>query len=258
MTGRRLHSVISGLVLLCALALPRTVSAAGGVILNTLQGFNDHEPGWSGSIDGLFSGSGGNTERIILAANGTVQWRGERNRWQLRANWGYEESNGVNTAKNATTHLRHNYDIRKSLATIAFIQAQENAFQRIESRWLVGAGLRADIVDDDESTVLFGVTPMYEVERVEGQDRVRRGRLSTFLFASHTFDEKFGVSGTGFYQPLFEDVGNYRTVGTLTFSMELTGALELKAGASVDTNSRPAPGVERTDWNTFTALTVKL
>ncbi len=249
-----LIAALSGILVL---AVPARSGA--GIILNTLQGFDDRTAGWSGSIEGLFSGSGGNTDKIILSAGGRIQWRGERNRWQLRTAYAYEEAGGRNTARNVTSHLRHNFDIVDALATVAFVQAQENPFQRLESRWLFGFGLRADVIDDERGSLLVGVTPMLEMERIEGAiDPISRGRLSTFLFLSRRFHEKIRIDGTGFYQPLFEDAGNYRTAGTMTIVIGLTGSLDLKSGGSIETNSSPAPGVERTDWATFTSLAFKI
>jgi putative salt-induced outer membrane protein YdiY len=244
-------------ILLLTLACADDVRAAGGIILNTLQGTDDHVPGWSGSVDGLFSGSGGNTERVIVAAGGHAQWRGDRNRCQLRGAYGYEESNNATTARNGTVHLRHNYDIIPELATVAFVQVQENEFQRIKSRWLIGAGLRYDVVDGDTGKLLVGATPMLEMERLEGEtDHTARGRLSTFLFLSRKLQKKVRVDGSAFVQPLFEDFGNLRTAGTAVLVAEVTGSLDLKTGVSVETNSNPAPGVEKTDWTTFMSLGV--
>lgn len=64
---------------LILLLLP-AVPAAGGTILNTLQGYDDDVAGWSGGVDGLFSGSGGNTERILVSAGARLQWRGGADR----------------------------------------------------------------------------------------------------------------------------------------------------------------------------------
>jgi putative salt-induced outer membrane protein YdiY len=242
-----------------ALCMPPSVRAAGGIILNTLQGLDDHEPGWSGSVSGLYSASGGNTERLILAASGRVQWRGERNRWQFRSAFGYEESGGNRTANNATTHLRHNYDITDVFATVAFVQVQENEFQRIESRWLAGLGMRADVLDNDRTTFIVGATPMYELQRIEDvAGRSEHWRLSTFIIAERRLNDTFRTDFSGFYQPRFSDTADYRTVLTLTFVAEITDRLDMKLGATTETNSRPAAGVEKTDWTTFASLTVTL
>lgn len=254
---KRLTLVLLVAALGVAIAMP--AAGAGGIIINTIQGADDHAPGWSGSADALFSGSGGNTSRLILATGGHVQWRGVRNRWQLRAGYGYEESDHRTTARNGTIHLRHNYDITDALATVAFVQVQENPFQRIESRWLVGAGLRFDALDDTTTTLSIGATPMLEMERREGDhSHVARGRLSTFLAFSQRAGRKVTFRASGFVQPLFEDFGNLRTVGTATFVVDMTDRLDLKTGVSVETNSAPAPGVKDTDWSTYMSFGVNL
>jgi hypothetical protein len=82
------------------LLAPGAARATGGIILNTLQGFSEGTPGWSGNVDGLYSGSAGNYVRLIFAVPAGLKWRGERNRWLLRAGGGYEVSNGLRTAQN--------------------------------------------------------------------------------------------------------------------------------------------------------------
>lgn len=232
---------------------------AASVILNTLEGSDDHAPGWSGGVNGLFSGSGGNTDHILIAVGERAQWRGARHRWQLRSSYGYEESDRRTTARNFIAHLRHNYDIVPVLATVAFVQVQENAFQKLKSRWLVGAGLRGDLVDGDRNQVRVGVTPMLEMERLEGaSSHIARGRLSTFVQLSRRFNDDIRLGASGFLQPLFTDFRDYRATGVVSLVVGLTDSLGLSAGASVETDTRPPPAVEKTDWSTFTSLTVKI
>jgi len=104
-----------------------------------------------------------------------------------------------------------------------------------------------------------GATPMLEWDRFVGEaERTARGRLSTFVSASRRFGQQAHVDATGFVQPLFADFHDIRTTGTAAFVVDLTDALDLKVGASVETNSRPEPGVQETDWSTFTSLSVTL
>lgn len=239
----------------CCLLTALGDSAHAGTILNTLQGYDEDHPGWSGGFDGLYSGSGGNTERILLSAGGRAQWRGDRDRWRLQVSGGYEESGQKVTARNAVAHLRHNRDLAPSWSSIAFLQVQANPFQRLESRWLLGGGLRRDLAEDEHGRLGLGVTPMLEIERLDGEDgHVTRGRLSVFLHAARDLSATTRVDAAVFWQPLFDDLAVSRTVGNVTLSVEVNGHIDLKVGAAVEDNARPAPGVERTDWSTFVGL----
>ena len=242
-------------ILLTTLLAVAPRPAGAEVILNTLRGYGDRQPGWSGNVDGLFSASGGNTERLLIALGGKVQWHGERTRWRLQGSLGYEEVGGVEASRDIVSHLRHNYDLSPTWATVAFTQVQHNPFQRLRSRWLLGAGLRCDVYDDDRGQVAIGATPMLERERIQDEgEGILRGRLSTFVHVSRRLSEATRLDATGFWQPLFSDLGNLRAVGNLVVTVDLTGALDLKIGVAVEHNARPAAGVEPTDWSTYVGL----
>jgi len=250
-TIRRATLALAACLLLCI----RTDDAPAGVILNTLQGYDSGDVGWTGGLDGLFSGSGGNTERILLSAGGRIQWRGERDRWRLQMSGGYEESGREVTARNIVNHLRHNRDISPAWTTITFLQVQSNPFQRLESRWLLGTGLRRDLAEDEEGSLALGLTPMLEVERLDGESgHTTRGRLSVFLHAARDLSKTTRIDAVVFWQPLFSDFTVSRTVANVTLAVEVNGHVDLKVGAAVEDNARPAEGVKRTDWNTFVGL----
>ena len=249
---------LPGLLLCLVLQLMADGPVLAGVILNTLQGYDDNEPGWSGRLDGLFSGSGGNTERIAFETGGRVQWQRERHRYRLQVSGSYQESNGVETARNVVIHLRHNREFSGRWSTVSFGQVQHNPFQRLRSRWLIGFGPRYDLASDDRGTVAVGATPMLEIERLEDEvGYVTRGRMSIFLHTNRRLGDHAKLDVVAFWQPLFSDVSASRTVGNLTLTLEVTGEVDLKVGAAVEDNARPPLGVERTDWSTFTGLGVR-
>jgi len=234
-----------------------TSVAHAGAILNTLQSSGDGDPGWSGGLDGMFSGSGGNTEKILVEAGGSVQFRGTASRLRLQISGGYEESRREVTARNVVAHLRHNRDLGAGWATVTFGQVQSNPFQRLSSRVLAGMGVRRRFGNDADHRLTLGVTPMLESERLEHEDgHLARGRLSTFLTLSQRLTAATTVSAMGFWQPLFSDLADARAVGNLTVITDLTGNVSLKIGAAVEHDSRPADGVEKTDWNSYAGVGV--
>ncbi len=230
-------------------------SAQSSVILNTLEGTETTEPGWSGRLDGLLSGSGGNTESFLVETGGRVQWQGARNRFRLQVTGGYQESDNIETARNVVVHLRHNRELSGPWSTVSFLQVQHNPFQRLDSRWLAGVGPRYDITRDDNGVLALGAIPMLEVERRKGEEgHVSRGRLSVFLHVARRLSSNTKLEAVAFWQPLFSDVSASRTVGNLTLTVEVSGEVDLKVGVAIEDNARPPVGVERTDWSTFMGL----
>ena len=238
------------------LALALTSPAHAGVILNTLEGGADSDPGVSGRIGGLFSAKGGNSEEISLEAGGRLDWADGIQRVRLQVTGDYEENSGIETERNIVGHLRHNRQLSARFSSVLFAQIQHNPFQHLKRRWLLGAGPRFDMVRVEQDLIAFGATPMLEIERVEGaEESLTRGRLSTFVQLSRRLSASTRLTGTAFYQPLFADFGAVRAVGDVALVVDVTGSLELKTGYSVEHNSEPPAGVAETDWSTYLGLT---
>lgn len=253
----RPYAVATALVAI-SLVLAAAPSRAG-VILNTLQGFARDEPGWSGKLDATFSASGGNTERVDLAAGGRAQWLGLRDRWQLIAAGEYEESGGRESARSLVVHLRQNHRLASGLHTVAFAQRQHDPFQRLQSRWLLGGGLQWDVYNDSRGRLALGATPMLEVERLQDEDDHRAtGRLSTFLVIERKVSEGVRLDGVGFFQPAWADFHDYRASATLALVMAITGALDLRVGYGIEHDDAPPQDVEPTDWSTSLGLSLRL
>lgn len=233
-------------------------TAQAGVILNTLQGFEWDEPGWSGGLGAAFSASGGNTESLELEGGGRVQWRNDRDRWQLLAAGSYEESGGAETERSLVFHLRQNHRLADRLHTVVFAQRQHNPFQRLQSRWLLGAGLRWDLHDEGRDQVAVGATPMLEIERLEDEDDHHTTvRVSTFLLLARTLSEGVRLDGVGFYQPAWDDPLDFRASASLALSVEVAGALDLRAGYGVEHDDAPPAGVAATDWQSSLGFSVE-
>jgi putative salt-induced outer membrane protein YdiY len=246
---------VVGLLAVATFLVAMAPPGRAGTIVNTLEGYQEDGNGWTGGVDGLFSGSGGNTESVQLEVGGRAQWLGARDRLRLQAAMAYEESGGEETERDVVAHLRHNRDLSPAWSTVLFGQIQHNPFQRLRRRWLLGAGLRHDLSDDDRGSVRLGATPMLEIEKLDDAGgTTARGRLSVFLHVARDLRDDVRVDLVGFWQPLFSDVADFRAVGNLTLTVAVTGAVDLKTGVSVEDDARPPAGVERTDWETFVGL----
>jgi putative salt-induced outer membrane protein YdiY len=230
---------------------------AQGAIVNTLRGFSDHEEGWSGGLAGSYDASGGNTEETSLNASAQLQWRRGAERVRLIGSGKRTSSGGTETARAVTGHLRHNHRLSERWSTLAFLQAQENPFQRLKSRTLVGVGGRLDFKHTDDLELAIGAAHMWERERLEGSaDHSSFQRLSVFLTAVWKLRKGVELDGLFFYQPEWSDFGDWRFFGTVDLNVELAANLTLFTGLRVEHDSRPPALVEETDWTTTTGFKV--
>ncbi|PID81935.1 hypothetical protein CSB20_00445 [bacterium DOLZORAL124_64_63] len=247
--------LLISIFLLAGLAL-LTPPARAGIILNTLDGGITAKPGVSGSLGSLFSAKGGNTEKINLETGGRLDWSDGKQRLRLQIMAEYEETAGIETERNIVGHLRHNRRLGERFSSVMFAQIQHDPFKRLERRWLVGAGLRREMVRTEKVLLALGATPMLEIERFKEEAKSRaRGRLSIFLNFSRRLRESISLQTSAFYQPLFADLGSVRGMIDVALVVEMTGSLKLKAGYMGERDSEPASGVKKNDWKTYWGLT---
>jgi len=247
---RRLAAIV--LVLFGALG---SADPAGAAILDSLRGFDRDRVGWSGSVEGSYGASGGNTRESTFAGSGRVQWRGGDHTVRLIAGARRTTSRGEETAKSVLGHLRHNYRLGGRWATLAFVQAQQNPFQRLDSRSLAGVGARYDLVDTGAVLWSTGAAQMWESERIQDEPgRQDVQRLSAFTSLEAALREGLKLDVLVFYQPRWRDFGDWRLFGQVQLEIELTGVLSLFTGYQIEHDARPPLGVEKTDWDTKTGF----
>ena len=238
---------------LIVLVVALTAAPASAQILNTLAGFEDRA-GWQGEASAFVRLSGGNTDlqSYLLAAAG--QWQGDRNRFRLIASYDYAQSNGSADADERIVHLRHNFRLAEHVSTLAFAQASHNAFQDLEVRELLGAGLRFDIDRDEQSRVGAGISAMYEHELRTDESRTETVRMSAFLDVQRELKEYLRFLFVGWYQPSLSEFSDLRASVLAELEVDLAGPLALVIWGSWEHDSRPPSEVEPTDWSLRTGL----
>ncbi len=222
-------------------------------IVNSLSGFAE-TPGWTGGVDGSFGARGGNTEQTSLSSNARLQWRGQRESWRLIGSARRTSNGGNETARSLLGHLRHNHRLSARWHTLAFVQLQENPFQRLESRFLAGAGLRWDVARGEKRRFSLGAAHMAEREKIEKVAANSRERASLFFTLSWELREGVRIAGLAFFQPVWSEPEDWRTLGELDLDVALGGGLSLFSGGELEGDSRPPVGVEKVDWSTRTGL----
>lgn len=247
-------------ILLAAAGLCLTAPApAGAQILNTLRGFQANEIGWSGQVEGTAAVAAGNTEYLELELGAGVQFQTDRHRWRLLGKAMRRTASGTETAESRTAHLRHNYRLRPWLATVAFVQGQHDPFRRIQTRILLGGGLRFDLLRGAAWQGAVGATVMREDERLTGTTRFdTTARGSFFLSVLRKGKEGLDVDVTGFFQPALDDFGDLRALLSASLGADLVGNLYFRFRYGLEVDTDPAPGVKETDHLIRSGLGVRL
>ena len=233
--------------------------AADAQIINTLRGWNEDEPGWSGEIAAAIAIAQGNTEYFELDLSAAVRYETERHRVRGLADFTRRTASGVEIAEATLLHLRHNYRLTDLVHSLVFLQAQRNPFQRIDSRFLLGIGARFDVVRDETFDASVGASYMRERETLteddSGATTRNRGNFFASLLGRPT--EQLRVDAHAFYQPVLSDWSDARLSAGSNLDVLLIGELSLVVGFRLAYNSRPAPGVEETDFWLRTGLRLR-
>jgi len=226
-------------------------------IINTLRGFDDEEPGWSGGIAGGVAYADGNTEYFEFELDGRIQHQTDRHRLRAIGIDMRRTALGVEVAEARMGHLRHNFRVWSRLSTIAFVQGQYNPFLRIESRVLVGGGARLEIFRGNLWRSAIGATVMRETEELTAPDTdqsppssqapTTKYRFNYFLTLYRVEKKGLDIDIWGFYQPLVDDFKDARTSAAASVRVDIVGGLYLFSSYVVRHDDSPPVGVKELD-----------
>ncbi len=232
---------------------------AGAQILNTLRGFDENTKGWSGGVEGAIAVADGNTDYFESELGGAAQHQGEKNRWRLLGRLMRRTASGEEIARSRIGHIRHNYRMSPRFSTLAFLQAQNEPFKRIEKRYLAGAGAQMDLLRRADWRSVLGGSIMYEDEELTDDNGITTStaRLSFFLSVFRDVKDGVDVDLVSFYQPRPDDFGDARASATLGIRADIVGSLYAFVRYVAEYDSRPAPGVDDLDQNLRAGLGIK-
>lgn len=126
-------------------------------------------------------------------------------------------------------HLRYNQKLSNLFRFEAFVQSQNNQLLEINSRNVVGAGLRFKLVSKEMIKLYLGNSYMYEEEKSNVFNiKEFNHRNNTYLSISATVAKSnVNITNTVYFQPLYKDFGDYRVLEQLKIDVPLSKVLSL-------------------------------
>jgi len=233
---------------------------ADAQIVNTLRGWEEPEPGWSGEIETRFALSEGNSEYLELSAGGALQIVAGRHRVRGLVSETLRRASGEKVAEDFLVHARHNYALSAAFKTLAFVQNQVNPFRRLARRTLFGAGGRWDFVRADAWDGSLGASYMLELERLTDDPTggtETEHRASYFLTVIGQATETLRLDVSAFFQPLLDDHTDSRAYATASGRVDVAGGLDLLVALGLLHDSEPPEGVEPTDFTLSSGIVLE-
>ncbi|MEM0962976.1 MAG: DUF481 domain-containing protein [Bacteroidota bacterium] len=211
------------------------------------------------SLDASAAFADGNADFVLIGLGGRADVQRGRNLAFVIGQLDLSQTGGNAFQDRQFAHARFNRDLSGWLVAEAFAQVERNRQQRLDARTLVGAGLRAEIIDTDTTGVAVGLTPMIENEVLDdvlGVDPETRVRVSTYLSGRLALSSNTSLTTTTYVQPRVNDVDDTRILSQLSLSVALTRFVRLRVSANVRHDTRPPAGVEMTDIIVENGLTL--
>ncbi|MDN3596703.1 DUF481 domain-containing protein [Zunongwangia endophytica] len=139
-------------------------------------------------------------------------------------NYNYIDSDDGNLQNSWFLHGRFNYSLSKLLKLEGFIQGQYNELLVVRQRNLIGAGLRINWINREHFTGHLGNSYMYEMEYSDNTGTTSYNhRNSTYFSLSYTSQSRnFTITNTFYYQPLYQDLDDYRILEQFRFDFPLS------------------------------------
>jgi len=157
-------------------------------------------------------------------------------------------------------HLRYNQKLSNLFRFEAFVQSQNNQLLAINSRNLVGAGLRFKLVSKENVRLYLGNAYMYEEEKSDAFDtKEYNHRNSTYLSISATIAESnVNITNTVYFQPLYKDFSDFRILEQLKIDVPLSKVLSLFTLLDYYHDSLTPSGSSQFSTNISIGLGIKL
>ena len=126
-------------------------------------------------------------------------------------------------------HFRFNYKLSSLFRLESFVQSQHNELLDINSRNLIGTGVRLKVLDKKTIDFYLGNAYMYEIEQSDAFDnRSYHHRHSAYLsFTANVVDGKVSLLNTVYYQPLYEQLKDYRILEQFKAEIPLSKHLNM-------------------------------
>ncbi len=256
----------AGFLLLALLALVIAPGAlAAQAILNTERFQLGEVEGRHASVDASGSLKRGNSEVLDLSASGMVGVMRDRHWPRLIFGGQYLSDEERSILDQQFAQLRYSYIFSDRLTSFHFVQAQKNETLLLQSRWLVGSGLRWELYRSERTELAAGTGLMAESERLDRSrlspgeswesDRIRVANLAVF---SRELESGARILNIVYLQPDVGELSNLRVLNELGLLIPLTDRLRTTAALEWRRDTRPPADLGRDDLNLRVGLGLEI
>lgn len=242
--------------LLIGILLVASTSATAQVNVEDKR-MNRAETGLSGSINLSIELERGNSELTQIDLKPRAVYRSGPSVWFMLNSYSFVETDQGSLINEGFSHLRYNYDLTNVVVLELLTQVQYNREQDLRRRFLLGAGLRFELVKGKKTSLAIGVTGMYEREKLENNAIIETPRNSDYIAVRFKVTDQVTVQNTVYVQPAMDDISDIRVLDNLELGFALSKWLAFTTTLEYRYDSQPPEGIREYDLSILNGLTVR-
>lgn len=213
--------------------------------------------------------SSGNTEELEISEAIRLDWNNPIQDYYAVFEYDFKTANKKKTKDKGFIHLRTIRDLKDNyLFGEAFTQLETDRFLNLRSRFLVGGGLRVNLVSmlrEKEAAktnvkVFVGIGAMYENEVYSAEQTfyISHLRATSYISLIMALTEDVDLGVVNYYQPAFENFNDYRFTSDIRLKVKLLDQLSIQFEASYKHRNLIVDDTFKDDLEIKTALVLKL
>ena len=174
----------------------------------------------------------------------------------IKLNTSKGTQNKENFKNNSFAHLRWTWMTWKKLGFEVFTQVQHDEFKKLNIRQLNGVGLRSEIYKLKDYSLSIGTGIMSDYEKIEDNTSTIDPRSTSYISLIRKFNKKNEILSTIYYQPLINNINDYRINLECLIKTNLITKLNLKIENSITFlyDTKPPEDVLTNDFIIKTSL----
>ncbi|MCF6306506.1 MAG: DUF481 domain-containing protein [Flavobacteriaceae bacterium] len=211
--------------------------------------------GWSAAIALDFTLARDVNDFFIVSNDIHLQYKLEKHLFLLKNQFRFTKIEGEDFSNNGITHLRYNYKWKPRITWEAFAQGQYNKVSKINNRFLFGTGPRFKLLKLENYKFYLGTLIMYEHEELsDGSSTSRDFRGSAYFSFTMYPNAIFSFVSTTYYQPLLNDVGDYRIASESSVAIKAFKNFAVKMTYLFTYDETPAEGIQNSQYRFATGI----
>lgn len=206
------------------------------------------DEGLSGSLELGLNGKTGDSREQDYTANGRLNFRRGDDIFFVIGSREYGSTRDVKDDDNSFVHARWMHQLNNKWTSEAFGQWEQDVFSNLVSRRLAGGGLRYSIASQaGVFSLAVGGGGFREHESLDlgtFEQNTKVWRYNLYYSYSHQLTDNTAIASTTYVQPGFDDFENLRALFTMSLSVKVTDALNLKVSYEAKHDSSPAKNLD--------------